>query len=207
MRRAAIAVGCVIGFFVFAPARALEAAPVSPAQVQPDAPWWVSGEFGAGQIKLSSDRLQGDRVTTFAMGFAGGRYIGPWARVGLHLNGWLLQAFNLNDPAVGESVSNVNGIVDVFPSPKHRLFGRAGIGWASYTINRPTGSDGNGLGWEAGGGYEIPLRGRLALAPVVEYAAGGLGTAYDPIAPITGRKYSVVEFKLTAVYRFGGHRK
>jgi hypothetical protein len=138
------------------------------------------------------------------MGFAGGRHISQWVRVGLKLNGWLLQAFDLYDPTVGESVSNVMGIVDVFPSPRHPLFARAGVGWASYTNNRPTGTGGDGLGWEAGAGYEIPLRGHLALAPVVEYAAGGLGTAYDPVAPITGRKYSVVEFKLAAVYHFAG---
>ena len=204
MRRAAIAVGCVIGFFLFAPARAFQ---VSPAQRQLDPRWWVSGEFGDGQIKLSSDRQQGERVSTFAAGFAGGRHIGQWARVGLKLNGWLLQAFDYNDPTVGESVSNTGGIVDVFPWPSHRLFARAGLGWASYTNNRPTGTGGNVLGWETGGGYEIPLRGHLALAPVVEYAAGGLGTADDPVAPITGRKYSVVEFKLAAVCRFGGHRR
>ena len=45
------------------------------------------------------------------------------------------------------------------------------------------------------------------MAPVVEYAAGDLGTAYDPVAPITGRKYSVIEFKLTAEYRFGRHSR
>ena len=119
----------------------------------------------------------------------------------------ILGVIDLNDPAVGESVSNTGGIVDVFPWLKHRLFARAGIGWASYTNNRPTGTNGNGLGWEAGAGYKIPLRGHLALAPVVEYAAGGLGTAYDPVAPITGRKYSVVEFKLAAVYHFGGRSR
>ena len=46
------------------------------------------------------------------------------------MDGWLLQAFNLNDPAVGESVSNVMGVIDVFPSRRSRLFmrGRLGLG-------------------------------------------------------------------------------
>ena len=202
MRRAAIAVGCVIGFFLCVPARGFQ---VTPARVHLDRPWWVSGEFGEGELKLSSDQLQGDRVSTFALGFAGGRYLSRWARVGVKVNGWLLQAFAPSDPTVGESVSNVMGVVDVFPSPRYPLFARAGVGWASYTNNRPTGTNGSGLGWEAGAGYKIPLRGQLALAPVVEYAAGGLGTAYDPVAPQTGRKYSVIEFKLAAEYRFSGH--
>jgi hypothetical protein len=203
MRRGVV-VGCVMVVCLFTPAWALQ---VLPARAQQDRPWWVAGEFGEGQLKLSSDQQQGSRVSTFAMGFAGGRRIGDRVRVGLHLNGWLLQAFNLNDPTVGESVSNVGGVFDVFPVRKRRLFGRGGVGWSSYTNNRPTGTNGNGLGWEVGGGYEIPLRGQLCLAPMVEYAAGGLGDVHDPTAPQTGRRFSVVEFKVEAVYYFGGRKR
>ena len=204
MRRAAIAVGCVLGFFLTAPTPALQVT-ASPVQAQADRPWWVSGEMGAGELKLSSDQQQGDRVSTFALGFTGGRHITQWARVGLKVNGWLLQAFNLNDPTVGESVSNVMGIVDILPSPRHPLFARAGVGWASYTNNSPAGTNGSGLAWEAGGGYGIPVARNFALAPVVEYAAGSFGNADNPLAPQTNRKYTVIEFKLAAVYRFGGH--
>ena len=179
--------------------------PVSPANTQANSPWWVSGEFGEGQLKLSSDQQQGDAVPTFALGFAGGRQINNFARVGVKLNGWLLQASDLNDPTVGESVSNVMGIIDVFPLRRSRLFVRGGWGWASYTNNQPTGSNGNGVGWETGAGYEIPLRGQLRLAPTVEYAAGSLGDAFDPVAPQTQRRYSVIEFKLAVVFRFGRH--
>jgi hypothetical protein len=95
--------------------------------------------------------------------------------IGLHLDGWLLQAFDLNNPAVGESVSNVGGVFDFFPSWKSRIFARGGVGLSMYSNNRPTGSNGNGLGWEVGGGYEIPLRGQLGLAPMVEYASSRFG--------------------------------
>jgi hypothetical protein len=204
MRRAALVVGCILGACLATSARGLQ---VVPATVQQDRPWWVTCEFGEGQLKLSSDQQQGNRTATFAMGFAGGRRLGDWARVGLHLNGWLLQGFDLQNPAVGESVSNVGGVFGFFPSRKSRLFARGGVGWSEYTNNRPSGTNGNGLGWEVGGGYEIPLRGQLGLAPMVEYAAGGLGDAYDPTAPQTGRRYSVVEFKVEAVYHFGSRKR
>jgi hypothetical protein len=201
-----VAVICLAILSLHQPAVAqTQVLPVSPANTQTDRPWWVSGEFGEGQLKLSSNQQQGDALPTFALGFAGGRQVGDSIRVGVKLNGWLLQAFNLNDPAVGESVSNVMGIVDVFPLRRSRLFFRGGLGWASYTNNQPTGSNGNGVGWETGAGYEVPLRGQLRLAPTVEYGAGTLGDAYDPVAPQTQRRYSVIEFKLTVVYRFGGH--
>ncbi len=141
------------------------------------------------------------------MGFAGGRRLGDRARVGLHLNGWLLQAFDLNNPAVGESVSNVGGVFDFFPSWKSRIFARGGLGLSMYSNNRPTGSNGNGLGWEVGGGYEIPLRGQLGLAPMVEYASGSFGDVRSAGAAETGRRYSVVEFKMEAVYHFGSLKR
>ena len=89
---AALVVGCILGACLATSARGLQ---VVPATVQQDRPWWVTGEFGEGQLKLNSDQQQGNRTATFAMGFAGGRRLGDWARVGLHLNGWLLQGFNL----------------------------------------------------------------------------------------------------------------
>jgi hypothetical protein len=204
MRCVRMVVGILVGLCLLAPARASQ---VEPVQVQKGPPWWVAAEFGEGQLKLSSDQQQGSRIATFSMGFAGGRRIGSRVRVGLHVNGWLLQAFDLNDPTVGESVSNVGGVLDVFPVARRGLFGRGGLGWSSYTNNRPTGTNGNGLGWEAGGGYELPVHGQFELAPMVEFAAGGLGDVRDPAAPQTGRRFSVVEFKLEAVFRFGRNKR
>ncbi|HEV2486735.1 MAG TPA: hypothetical protein VGT08_14490 [Terracidiphilus sp.] len=156
---------------------------------------------------MSSDQQQGNRNAMFAMGFAGGRRLGDRARVGLHLNGWLLQAFDLNDPTVGESVSNFGGVFDFFPFWKSRLFARGGVGLSMYTNNRPTGSNGSGLGWEVGGGYEIPVRGQFGLAPMVEYASGGLGDVRSGSTVETGRRYSVIEFKVEAVYHFGSRNR
>ncbi len=199
MKRVAMFVGCVIGFYLLAPARALQ---VKPAKTQLDGPWWVSAEFGEGQLKLSSDKQPGDRVPTFALGFAGGRHIGESIRFGLKLNGWSLEAADLYNPTVGESVSNVMGMVDVFPLRPTRLFVRGGFGWASYTNNHLTASGGDGVGWETGVGYEIPLRRNLRLGPMVEYASGNLGKARDT-ANQTVPNYSVLEFKLEVMYRFG----
>lgn len=166
-------------------------------------PWWIGGELGDGQLKLTSDQSSGSRNPTFGLGFAGGHKLGNWARIGLELNGWLLQSFNLSNPAVGESVSNVLGIVDAFPIKKTPIFLRAGAGLALYQNNRPNGFNGNGWSWTAGGGYEFPLTGRLGLAPIVDYAAGSLGDVNNLITVQTGRHYSVVEFKAAIIWHFG----
>ena len=166
-------------------------------------PWWVALELGEGQLKLTSDQFNRARNTLFALGFAGGHRLGNRVRVGLELNGWLLQSFNLNNPAVGESVSNVSAVVDWFPIRKTPIFLRAGPGLALYQNNRPGGFNGTGWSWTAGMGYEIPLTEKFGLAPIVDYSAGGLGDVRNTLAVETGRRYSVVEFKVAIAWHFG----
>lgn len=118
-------------------------------------------------------------------------------------NGWLLQSFNLSNPAVGESVSNVLAVVDAFPIRKAPIFLRVGPGLALYQNNRPGGFGGSGWAWTAGMGYEIPISENLRLAPMVDYAAGSLGDVRNAIAAEMGRRYSVVEFKVAIAWHFG----
>lgn len=166
-------------------------------------PWWVGLELGDGQLKLTSDQFSGTRNPAFALGFVGGHSLGNRARIGLELNGWLLQSFNLNNPAVGESVSNVLVVVDAFPTRKAPIFLRAGPGVALYQNNRPRGFNGSAWSWTAGVGYEVPLSENFGLAPIVDYGAGGLGGVRNILAVETGRRYSVVEFKVAIVWHFG----
>ncbi|SRR5712692_3866410 len=192
--------------FVILIACLILATPVAFAQAQKEPtvrPWWVGFELGDGQIKLTSDQLSGTRNPAFALGFVGGHNLGNRARIGLEVDGWLLQSFNTSNPAVGESVSNVLGLVDAFPTRKTPIFLRAGAGLALYQNNRPGGSNGSGWSWTAGLGYEIPLRKNFGLAPIVDYAAGSLGDVRNVITVQTGRRYSVVEVKVAVIWHFG----
>jgi hypothetical protein len=169
-------------------------------------PWWVGLELGDGQIKLTSDQFNGTRNPSLALGFVGGHNLGNRVRVGLELNGWLLQSYNNSNPAVGESVSNVLGLVDVFPVRRTPLFLRAGPGLALYQNSRPGGFNSSGWSWTAGVGYEIPLAQNFGLAPIVDYSAGSLGDVRNIITVDTGRRYSVVEFKAAVIWHFGRPR-
>jgi hypothetical protein len=169
-------------------------------------PWWVALELGDGQFKLTSDQFNTTRNPVFALGFVGGHSLGNRARIGLEFNGWLLQSFNLNNPAVGESVSNVLVVVDAFPIRKTPIFLRAGPGLALYQNNRPGGFNSTGWSWTAGVGYEIPITENLGLAPIVDYAAGSFGDVRNVLAVQTGRRYSVIEFKVAIAWHFGRHK-
>lgn len=180
------------------------ASPVRAQQGDPPArPWWIGGEIGEGQLRLSSDQSTGPLNSTFALGFVGGHSLGSQARFGAEINGWLLQASSLNNPAVGESVSDAMGIADVFPIAKVPLFLRAGAGGAFYTNNRPEGYSGSGWAWTVGGGYEFRIAGQMGLAPMVGYSGGTFGDVRNPITVETGRRYSVVEFKVDVIWHFG----
>lgn len=199
MRPSLLALTLLI-LFCFLPHMQAQQTPLPEAWKLP--PWWVSFTLGEGQLKISSVQQQGDRVPRFAMGFEGGHRLRSRARVGLKLGGWLLQPFNQNDPTVGESVSNVTGVVDVFPLGANPVFARGGLGWGSYTNNHPAAINGSGLAWEGGGGYQFRLSKSLRLAPMAEYSAGRLEHAGDP-GPQTDSHYSVFEFKLAVLYQFG----
>jgi hypothetical protein len=169
-------------------------------------PWWVGVELGDGQLKLTSDQSTGSRRATFEFGLVGGHRLGRHARIGMDVDGWLLQAYPLNDPTRGESVTNVLGLIDVFPIPKIPLFLRAGAGAALYTNNRPLEFGGSGWAWTAGAGYEFPLPRQLGLATIVDFDAGTRGDVNNIITVETGRRYSVVEFKLAMIWHFGRSR-
>ncbi len=200
MRRTVIAIGCVLGFCLLGAAQEPPSLPVEP---QRDGQWWISGGLGEGQLRLSSDQQKYDRMSTFAIGFAGGRRIGNWTRVGMEAGGWTLQAFDLNNPAVGESVGNVLAVVDYLPMRDRGVYVRGGFGWATYQNNRPDGTNGSGMAWEFGGGYEFRVSRALRLAPTVTYAAGHLGNGPYATIPLTARRYNVYDFKLALVNHFG----
>ena len=204
MKFAAIVFGCVFGLGMVLPAIAQQ---LEPSHTRPQSsPWWASFEAGVGSITITSDQQKGGAQTRGALGFAGGYQPSDWLRVGVHLNGWLLQAGDLYDPTKGVSVSNFGGIIDLMPSRKYRPFARGGFGLSMYDNSHPNGFNGNGPGWEVGGGYEFPIRGRIGLAPMVEYASGQLGNGSPTYPQQTGLRYSVVEFKLAIVGNFG-HRR
>ena len=177
--------------------------PVQAQEEQHSRPWWIGLQSGVGQLQLTSDQFHGGRNATFRLGFVGGHSLGDRARIGLELNGWLLQAFNLGDPSVGESVSNALLMADVFPIRRSPLFVRAGAGFAMYQNNRPLEFNSTGWSWTAGMGYEFRIREQLGLAPIVDYASGSLGGVRNAIVTDTGRRYSVVEFRAAFIWHFG----
>lgn len=136
--------------------------------------FWGGIDFGVGLLQQSFDEREEDD-TTFSLGFKGGYTINPHLRMGLELGGWLLEATSLNDPTVGEGISQVFLIAQYYPRQQSNLFAKVGGGYATYWNNRPgepTGKD--GWGWTVGGGYDFLLSTHFALSPFVTFSHGDI---------------------------------
>lgn len=187
----------------------MSACAVSPARAQKDQnllPFVLGVEAGEGQLRLHSDQVSGDRAPKFAIGFFGGHTLGRRARIALELNRSLLQSYSAFSSTVGESVSNVLAVVDLFPIRKAPVFIRSGAGLALYDNHRVNGLGGTGWAWTAGLGYEIRLHESLGLAPIVDYSAGSFGDVRNSVTVETGRGYSAVEFKVALIGHVGKSR-
>jgi hypothetical protein len=142
--------------------------------------FWGGMDVGAGYLQQSSDGFEANE-TTFFLGFQGGYTLNEHFLLGLELSGWLLQASDLEDPSVGEGISQVFLVSRYYPSRDSGFFVKGGGGYVSYWNNRP-GEPGrlNGWGVTVGGGYDFSIDKRWALTPFVTYSRGSAGNEeYD----------------------------
>ena len=133
----------------------------------------VGGWAGYGQINLNTSTISNSSHGTFALGFCGGYAIYSKVVMGMELNGWTSKTSNLEDPAEGESISNVSIFLNYFPIENLPLFFAGGGGKISYINNIPdvTGRD-KGWSWFVGSGYEIPVIKRLVIVPQIRFSRG-----------------------------------
>jgi hypothetical protein len=139
------------------------------------------GWAGYGQMNVSTDNDSSNSHGTFALSFRGGYAVMSNVVIGLELNGWTIEAYNLEDPSKGESVSNVSLFFNYFPFKDLPLYITGGGGQLSFTNNNPEvdGRD-NGGSWFVGSGYEIPLSKNLNFVPQIRYCQGDFtGGSFD----------------------------
>ncbi|TFH30736.1 MAG: hypothetical protein E4G97_05240 [Deltaproteobacteria bacterium] len=67
----------------------------------------LGGWAGYGQMNVDSENISSSSNGTFSLGFSGGYAITSKFVLGVEVNGWTLESYNLQDPSKGESISNV----------------------------------------------------------------------------------------------------
>ena len=127
---------------------------------------------GYGSLDYHPVNFPENRYDALAIGFKGGYALTPSVVFGLEVNGWTLQAGNLNDPAKGEGVGIASLFLNYFPITRLPLFVAGGGGYAFYNNNDPEflGGPGDGkISWFVGIGYEIPIFRQIVLIPQLRY--------------------------------------
>jgi hypothetical protein len=171
------------------------------AQTRPERRgFWADVQFGYGVVHRSSDQEPRQQQGTFALAFTLGGTLSRYVRLGGQLNGWLLEGFDVWDPAKGVSVSQALAIAQIYPWPARGLFLKVGAGRATYTNHHPFEFGSSGWGGTIGVGYNVLVGRRFALTPMVNYSGGSLGGVTNQIVTVQNRAYSVFDFGIALTY-------
>jgi hypothetical protein len=169
-------------------------------------PWSAGLAMGAGRIAVRTDLGRGGGRGTFLLGFRGSREVWERLRLGVELGGWLLEAFDVNDPSIGESVSVAGAFAQLYPWRATPLFVEAGFGFATYSNRAPDAFDTDGTGHAIGAGYAIGMRRPFWLTISAHASAGRFADVRNVLVTETGWRYGAFDLRLTGGARFGKPR-
>ena len=160
-------------------------------------------KFGTGISALSFNENQRTRQQgCFTMAFAGGYNPTDWLRLGIDLNGYLLEPYgNFNSsPDKGESISCINLFTEWCPFKKRRLYFIGEGGFSRYTNMHTDGYSSRGWAFKPGMGYALALPKNMLMAFQVAYCVGGFKNVVYPGISFTRRRFNAVEFTLTLYF-------
>jgi hypothetical protein len=158
--------------------------------------FWASLQLGYGSVQRTADQEPRDQQDTFAMSYILGGTVTSYLRLGLELNGWLLEPYDVWDPAKGVGISQTFVIMQVYPGRSSGIFLKAGGGRSTFSDSHPTGFNSSGWGATVGLGYDLPLPKNILLTAVINYSNGGLGSVHNQILNVSHRKYKVFDARL-----------
>jgi hypothetical protein len=162
-------------------------------------------EMGAGWLDLTSNQLNEGRTARFALGLYGGYKPNRWLRIGINLNGWLIQPYNqfyffyFGDEGI--SISNIYGQIQAFPIKKLPFFLNFQGGSSKYVNLNPDGHNAKGMGGKLGIGYDFPTFENLGFSLNANWGFGSFGDFKSQNISITDQKYNVFEILLGFSFR------
>ncbi len=145
------------------------------AENSPSSSIWYGAEAGASNVTQS---LTGSRTRSseFSMALRGGIVLTPQFLLGAEVGGFLLEASNLNDPERGRGISQVFVVAEHCARPgREGLFGKAGLGYASYWGLRSGDTNRSGWGGSLALGHGTVTAGHGAFGPMLTFTAGRFG--------------------------------
>jgi hypothetical protein len=163
--------------------------------------FWASAQLGYGLLDRFSDQEPHDEQGAFALAFTLGGTLNRHVRLAAQINGWLVEASDLYDPAKGASISQLFVIVQVYPWQARGAFLKVGAGRAIYTNHDPDVFGSSGWGQTVAVGYDLPVSGRFSLTPAINFSRGSLGHVDNVLVTVQNRRYRVFDFGIAVTYR------
>ena len=165
--------------------------------------YYVGVEMGTALLQLSQNNNEGDRTARYVLGFYGGFIPFRALRIGINLNGYLIESFGnfYTNPEKGISISNTMAQLQVFPFKRIHLFANVEGGWSTYVNHHPDEYNAKGIAGKAGIGYEFYVAKRLFATLKLNYSNGNFNdTKYTGIL-ITNQHYQSSEIVLGITYK------
>jgi hypothetical protein len=163
--------------------------------------FWASVQVGYGLLDKFSDQEPHNEQGTLALALNLGGTLNRHLRLGAQINGWLVEASDLYDPAKGASISQIFVIAQVYPWSARGAFLKVGAGWAIYTNHHPDAFGSSGWGQTIAVGYDWPVSRRFSLTPAIDYSRGSLGDVDNVLVTVQNRRYRVFDFGIAVTYR------
>lgn len=167
--------------------------------------FYVGMEMGAARLLFLQNNQEGSRSSNFVLGFYGGYTPTEMLRMGINVNGYLLEPYGnfYDDPQKGISISNVQAQVQLFPLQAVPVFANAQGGWSTYTNHNSDAFNSKGYAGKIGLGYEQAISKRLSLQLLLNYSSGRFRDVNYPSIPVSviNQHYNAFELLVGLTYR------
>lgn len=162
-------------------------------QKAPTKKFYAGVEMGAGFLQFSNNNIDGERTARFVLGFYGGYIPIRALRLGINLNGYLIEPFDYSNPEKGKSISNTQAQIQILPFKNNNLFANIQGGWSTYINHHPNESNSKGTAAKIGLGYEFTLGKRLFATLILNYTTGKFNDLNNLGTLTTDQHYNAYE--------------
>lgn len=163
--------------------------------------YYVGMEMGPALLHFSSNQINSEKYTQYGLSFFGGFVPFRALRLGLNLNGYLIEPFDFNSPEKGISISNIHAQIQILPFTSNNIFANIQGGWSTYINHHPNGFDSKGISGKIGVGYHYVLGKNIFASVIFNYGFGKFNNVNSPGVLITNQHYNAYEIAIGITYR------
>lgn len=159
--------------------------------------YWGGVAIGFGSLRLQPEVAAARSSTRLYLGLAGGYTLHPQLQLGIEASGWSIRSGKLLDPAKGESLLQLFGVVRYWPTATSNLFIKVAGGGVIHRNNEPGVDNSAGRGYTLGLGYELTRYAATTTHWFLNYSAGRIDDYRPPEGGTQGEDYAAVTTGLT----------